>query len=256
MKRGRASLGIGRRNQQFRMKRSGVAVGLGLTLAFAALALAAPRNGGFETGNFSGGWKVKDPGGGNWYVYDGRSVVEPPGPRGLGGPQFYRPPRGRYAAAAYQFGPGLNILHRRLRLKEGEANKLSFLLAWDNNGGQFVTPDNFDFDDGGAARGMVGPPENPNQQFRIDILKPNAPVDTLRDRQILATLFKVRPNTQDRRRYKKERFNLTALGLDGTVRFRVAEVDNQGELPVGIDAVKLKSKPFESHRAAGISASN
>lgn len=224
--------------------RKSLAFALAGTLAITAVALAAPRNGGFETGDFSGGWKVKDPGSGDWFVYDGRSIVEAPRPRGLGGgPQFFRPPRGTYAAAAYQSGPGLNILHRRLRLKDGEVNKLSFFLAWDNNGGQFVTPDNFDFEGGGAGRGAMGPPENANQQFRIDILKPNAPVDTLKDSQILATLFKVRPSTQDRRRYKRERFNLTSLGLDGTVRFRVAEVDNLGELPVGIDSVKLKSKP-------------
>lgn len=230
------------------MKRSGVAVGLGLTLAFAALALAAnPRNGGFETGDFAGGWKVKDPGNGDWYVYRGRTIVDDGPPvRGLGGPQFYRPPRGTYAAAAYQNGPGLNILHRRLRLKEDATNKLSFFLAWRNNADRFYTPDTFEFDDGTMPRGIKGPPENPNQQFRIDILKANAPVDTLRRRQILATLFKVRNNTRGRRRYEREKYNLTELGLDGgTVRFRVAEVDNQGQLPVGIDQVKLRSKPLD-----------
>jgi hypothetical protein len=227
--------------------RRGLTIALVATLAIGAVALAAPRNGGFETGTFSGGWKVKDPGAGDWYVYDGRSVIEPTrASRGAGGPigpQFFRPPRGRYAAAAYQDGPGLNILHRRLRLKAGEINKLSFFLAWDNSQNRFHTPDSFDYEGGGAARGLMGPPKNPNQQFRIDILKPNAPVDTLKDRQILATLFQVRRGTKDRRDYKRERFNLTELGLDGTVRFRVAEVDNQGTLPVGIDNVKLKSKP-------------
>lgn len=216
-------------------------------VALATVALAAPRNGGFETGDFAGGWKVKDPGNGDWYVYRGQTVVEPPF-RGLGGgPQFFRPPRGTYAAAAYQQGPGLNILHRRLRLKEDATNKLSFFLAWDSNSGRFYTPDTFEYADGtmrGAARGA--PAKNPNQQFRIDILKPNAPVDTLRDRQILATLFRVHNNTDLRRRYERERYNLTELGLDaGRVRFRVAEVDNQGELPVGIDQVKLKSKPLD-----------
>ena len=212
-------------------------------VAFSAAALAAPRNGSFETGDFSGGWKVKDPGGGDWYVYDGRSIVEPPGPpRGLGGGPFFRPPRGQFAAAAYQNGPGLNILSRKLRLKAGATNKLSFFLAWDNSLNRFYTPDSFEFGGGGAGRGGGGPPGEPNQQFRIDILKPNAPVDTLNNSKILATLFKVRRNTRDSRGYEKERYNLTGLGIEGRVRFRVAEVDNQGVLPVGIDAVKLKSK--------------
>lgn len=217
-------------------------------VALAAVALAAPRNGGFETGDFAGGWKVKDPGGGDWYVYRGRTIVEIEEPpfRGLGGPQFFRPPRGRYAAAAYQEGPGLNILHRRLRLADDATNKLSFFLAWDNSADRFHTPDSFEFDDGAMPRGVTGPPENPNQQFRIDILKPKAPPDTLKDSQILATLFRVRNNTDLRRRYKSESFNLTRLGLEGgKVRFRVAEVDNQAPLLVGVDQVKLRSKPLD-----------
>lgn len=210
------------------------------------MAIAAPRNGGFEAGDFSGGWKVKDPGEGNWYVYEGTTIVEPEPLRGLGGGEFYEPPRGQYAAAAYQDGPGLNILHRVLRLKPDARNKLSFFLAWRNSQNRFYTPDSFEYGNGGMVRARGGgPPEDPNQQFRIDLLKPEAPVDTLKPKPILATLFKVRRNTQDQRRYKRERYNLTELGLDGKVRFRVAEVDNQGELPVGIDQVKLKSKPLD-----------
>lgn len=211
----------------------------------AGIALAAkPRNGGFESGDFTG-WKVTDPGSGDWFVYRGTDITGGAPVRGIGpSSEFYRPPRGRYAAAAYQGGPGLNILHRRLRLKGGQVNKLSFFLAYENSQDRFYTPDNFDYDDGGPAppRGGGGAP--PNQQFRIDLLKPKAAVDTLEDRHILATLYRTRNNDPRRSRYKKLRFNLTEMGLDGgKVRFRVAEVDNQGELPVGIDNVRLKSKP-------------
>jgi hypothetical protein len=213
-------------------------------VALAAIAYAAPRNGGFESGSFKP-WKVKDPGGGDWYVYKGRTIVDKgPGPlRGLVGPRFYRPPRGRFAAAAWQDGPGLNILHRVLRLKDDEVNKLSFFLAWRNSQNRFYTPKSFDYGGGSVPRGINGPPANPNQQFRIDLLKRRAPVDTLNKKHIVAKLFRVKRGTRSSRRYKRQRYNLTKMGIEGKVRFRVAEVDNQGVLPVGIDHVKLKSKP-------------
>ena len=223
-------------------------IAIGSVLAFvlvAGLALAAkPRNGGFESGDFTG-WKVTDPGGGNWFVYEGTDITGGGPVRGMGpgGGDFYEPPRGRYAAAAYQGGPGLNILHRRLRLKEGEVNKLSFFLAYENSVGRFYTPDHFDYN-GGMAPPRGGGGAEPNQQFRIDLLKAKAPVDTLKDRHILATLYRTRNNDPRRSRYKKLTFNLTEMGLGGgRVRFRVAEVDNQGELPVGIDNVRLRSRP-------------
>jgi hypothetical protein len=223
-----------------------VAIASVAVVAAAAIGHAAPRNGGFESGSLKP-WKVKDPGGGNWYVYKGRTIVDTgPGPiRGLGGgAQFYRPPRGRYAAAAWQSGPGLNILHRVVRLKDNAVNKLSFFLAWRNSQDRFYTPDSFDYGGGPVPRGIKGPPpEGANQQFRIDLLKRRAPVDTLKKKHILATLFKVKPGTDRARRYKRHRYNLTRMGIEGKVRFRVAEVDNLGGLPVGIDQLKLRSKP-------------
>ena len=221
-------------------------IAIGSVLAFvlvAGLALAAkPRNGGFESGDFTG-WKVTDPGGGNWFVYEGTDITGGAPLRGLGpGGDFYEPPRGRYAAAAYQGGPGLNILHRRLRLKADAVNKLGFFLGYKNSQERFYTPDNFDYN-GGMAPPRGGGGAEPNQQFRIDLLKAKAPVDTLKDKHILATLYRTRNNDQRRSPYKKLSFNLTEMGLRGRIQFRVAEVDNQGPLSVGIDNVRLKSRP-------------
>lgn len=228
-------------------RRAAVAVAI-VALAGAAVAVAGPKNGGFETGKLRP-WKVKDPGGGDWFVYKGKRVVRNPGgggvvrPRGMGGPnpaRFFKPPRGRRAAATYQNGPGLNILHRVIRVKP-EHETLSFFLAWRNEAERFHTPSSFAFREGGgtparARRGGGG--SRPNQQFRIDLLKPKAPVKSLKRRQIEATVFRIRRGDRQKRGYRKLTFKLR--GLSGKLRFRVAEVDNQAPLLVGIDQLKLK----------------
>lgn len=221
-----------------------VALAGAMTIAVAALAIAYPSNGGFEKGNLKG-WKTFERGGGDWRVYrEGEPPPPPPGPRGLGPVDFPPPPRGEYAALVRQGGPGVNILHRRLRPKDGADNELKFMLAYHNSQDRFYTPNSFEYGGGamsrGYARGAKG--SDPNQQLIIDLIKPKAPIRSLRQKHILARLFRTRRNDRLRRKYFKLSFDLNQLGVRRPFRLRIAEVDNQGELLVGVDAVKLIRK--------------
>ena len=89
--------------------------------AATALAMAAPSNGNFETGNFDG-WERLDESTdsraiskGRWQVYEGKLKYEElEGPRRGLGPDLKlpEPPQGKYAAAIASEGPGTHILHR------------------------------------------------------------------------------------------------------------------------------------------------
>jgi hypothetical protein len=224
--------------------RGAVAGGVVAAAAFASLAVAAPvnvPNGNFEEGNLSK-WQRFEPGGGQWGVYE--EMVEPPAPRGfLGG--FPPPPQGTYAAGATQNGPGLNILHRVLKLKDGKVNKIKFELFYRNTVNRFYAPNHFRFGGGGGMvplpRGEVDGP--PNQQLRIDLMKRGAKLKSLKDDDILATLLHTEPGDPKTRQYKPLKANMTKLGIDANrVRLRIAEVDNRGEFLVGVDNLKQSAR--------------
>jgi hypothetical protein len=214
------------------------------TLAFATLGAAfagaakKPKNGNFEKGNLSG-WQVLDlPGESEtdtWYVYSGTTLPNPfdmePLRRGIGTPApFTAPPQGDFAAVTVQGGPGTHILHRTLKLKKGKTHKLKMRVYYRNND-DFFSPNSLDTDGGFD-----------NQQYRIDLLKKNAPLDSVDGDDILKRIFGTEPGDPSEIQPKKLRVNLTKFA-GKTVRLRFAEADNQGEFNAAVDAVKLKSKP-------------
>lgn len=183
-----------------------------IALVAAATAFAAPSNGGFEKGNFDG-WDRTEPGGGQWEVY-----TEADG--GSSAPQV-----GEFAARVTQGDPGLNILHRKLSVKNGRF--LSFYLAYDNAGpGEFATPKTFEFN--GAD----------NQQLRVDLLKKDAPIKSLKRRHILETVFRTKEGGPLASPYEVHVVDLRGEGIRGKFQFRVAEVDNLGPFFVGLDELE------------------
>jgi hypothetical protein len=212
-----------------------VAVAVGV----ASVALGAPvsvPNGGFEQGTFAK-WDRFERGGGTWEIYGSKP------PRGLG-PLVPLPPEGDFAALVTQSSPGVNILHRVLKLKRNAVNKVKFQLYYENTTEAFHSPKNFKFGGGGMlprARGGVG--GDPNQQLRVDLMKPKAKIKSLRNKHILATLLWTKPGDPLQQPYGAIRANITKLGIDSRrVRLRIAEVDNQGEFLVGVDALKQTAK--------------
>jgi hypothetical protein len=196
--------------------------------AFAGAAKQKPKNGGFESGNLSN-WQVEDLDSGNpastWVVYSG-TMLPPVG----GDPNFFAPPQGQFAAVTVQSGPGTHILHRVLKLKKNKKHTLKMRVYYDNQAGVFASPDTLD-STGGA-----------NQQYRVDVMKKGAPLDSVDDQHVLKEVFGTEPGDPLSQAPKKVSVKLTKFA-GKKVRLRFAEVDNQLFFNAAVDAVKLKSKP-------------
>lgn len=222
-----------------------VRIGAVSTVAFGvatALALAAPTNGNFETGTFKG-WKTRDVEGsdvplrsvstGDWQVYKNKlKYPEAPMPRRGDGPspKIAEPPQGIYAAGLASRAPGQHILHREISVSSDKELRLK--LAYLNTNNDFVIGDGLNPEGGLDRRGDGGP----NQQLRVDIMEVDAPIDSVAPEDIVLNVF----NTQPGDDLKRDYFKLRTVLTEGEYRLRVAEVDNQGEFLVGVDAVKLK----------------
>lgn len=217
-------------------------------VAFAAAASFAakpnPSNGGFEAG-FKG-WQHKSPEhSGDWIIYkkgDSPGTLRSRG-MGPGLADYYDPPRGKRAAVTEQSGPGVRFLHRRLKLKAHSKIKLKLFAFYQNYAGSFATPHTFD-----SGVGMVPPRGggggSANQQFRIDVMRPAAPLDSLKGRDVLVRVFRTDVGDKNRRKPFRLKVDLSKYAGD-RVRLRMAEVDNLGNFAAGVDAIKLKQKPLD-----------
>ena len=193
------------------MRRKPIVIAAAATaLAFAAAALAAPSNGGFEKGNFNG-WEVKETNG-DWLIYSDADGLA------------YDPQAGDYAAFISQGEPGANFLHRTLNAKDGRY--VTFYLAYDNeNAGEFASPKNFRFSN----------QDFENQQARVDLLAKDAKLKSLKNSDILKTVFRTKENSELTQPYEFYVVDLKEEGIKGKFQFRLAEVDNIAPWFVGID---------------------
>jgi hypothetical protein len=184
-------------------------------------------NGGFERGNFTH-WNVanKRGGSGDWFVYSG---TESP----LSGSLIAAPPQGNFAATTDQLDPGSHVLYRNIRLASGKKHELSFYLYYNNEAGEFFPRNTLDF---------RFPNVFPNQQYRVDLLRPKANPFTMNPAAIRARLFRTRVGDPETLEPTLLTFDLTRFA-GKTVRLRFAEVDNQGPFQASVDAVRLTSEP-------------
>ena len=126
-------------------------------------------NGNFETRTLSG-WRVVDVGDGRWFNYTGTTsprsdhTIDPP-------------PEGNRAAVTDQFGPGRHILYRDVALEPNFDHMLSLILYYRNQNDAFHTPPH------------LRPFRGPNQQYRIDIMKPSAPVASVAPGDVLLKVY-------------------------------------------------------------------
>ena len=108
-------------------------------------------------------------------------------------------------------------------------HQLSFTTWYDNWNIDFYTPDSLSYQ-------IL----EPNQQYRIDIMKPDAPVDSVAPEDILATVF--RTEVRDPASMEPTPMTVDLSQFAGsTVRLRFAEVDNQNLFVAGVDDVKVTS---------------
>lgn len=202
--------------------------GLGALVALAAMSflVLVPRagaatvvNGDFETGNLVG-WTTLEEGEGEWDTYSGT----------LGG-DFFAPPQGSFAATTFQEGPGLNVLYQDVSVGTGPDEVLR-LYAYYASAEPLATP----------PSGTLSPGEFPNQQYRIDVIDPAADIDSVDPADILAPVFATETGDSPSMAPKLLSVDLTEFGGE-TVRLRMAEVDNQGPINAGVDAVAIGPPP-------------
>ena len=163
-------------------------------------------------------WGQSNSGSGSWFAQTGTASP-------LSGFGVPAPPNGAFAAMTDQFGPGSHILFQDVTLP----NALHVL--------------HFDFFIGNRAGVFFSPPSLsqtvfPNQQFRVDIMNPAAPVADV-GAGVLANVYQSQPgDVAVMPGYAHVAFDMSAFSGQ-TVRIRFAQVDNLFFFQAGADDVFL-----------------
>jgi D-alanyl-D-alanine carboxypeptidase len=179
----------------------------------------------FESGAITG-WQAVGSGSGGWFVYsDGHKPPDPAQSDPNAPFDVPDPPQGRFAAVTDMNGPGTRILYRDLRLKGRFSLQLSVFYT---GAGPFSSPASLAYDTPEA-----------NQQFRIDLVRPSAPIDSVAKDDVLVNVFHTSPDDPVRRQPTEVSSDLSAWAGQ-TVRLRLAGTDNQGPLRVGVDNIRLR----------------
>jgi Beta-lactamase len=178
----------------------------------------------FESGALTG-WQAVGSGSGAWFAYSDGQVAPDPAQSDPNAPFFVPdPPQGGFAAVTDMNGPGTRILYRDVGLEGRFALHLTVFYI---GKAPFSTPDTLTFES----------PE-PNQQFRIDLIDPTAPIDSVADGDVLVNVFRTSPADPTS-------LEPTAVSVDlspwagQTVRLRLAQTDNQGPLRAGVDNIRF-----------------
>jgi CubicO group peptidase (beta-lactamase class C family) len=179
----------------------------------------------FESGAITG-WQAVGGGSGGWFVYADGHKPPDPAQSDPGVPfDVPDPPQGGFAAVTDMNGPGTCILYRDLRLEGRFSLRLSVFYT---GTGPFSSPATLAYDTPEA-----------NQQFRIDLLSPSAPIDSVAKGDVLVNVFHTSPGDPARRPPTEARVDVSAWAGQ-TVRLRLATTDNQGPLRVGVDNIRFQ----------------
>jgi CubicO group peptidase (beta-lactamase class C family) len=179
----------------------------------------------FESGALAG-WQAVGSGSGAWFAYSDGQVPPDPAQSDPNAPFLVPdPPQGAFAAVTDMNGAGTRILYRDVSL---EGRSTLQLTVFYEGSARFSTPDTLAYDS----------PE-PNQQFRIDLIDPSAPIDSVADGDVLVNVFRTSPG---------DPISLTPTAVDldlsawagQTVRLRLAQTDNQGPLRAGVDNIRFE----------------
>lgn len=188
----------------------------------------ASRNWDFEKGDLTR-WHTRARGSGRWQVYADGSTPPDPTDTDPNVPfAVPQPPQGRYAAITDMSAPGSRIMYRDVKL-DGRVG-LRFTLFYRNASEGFASPASLDFDGRRA-----------NQQFRVDLVDPAAPVTSLAAKHVLATIYQTVPGDPARLDPRTITFDLSRWAAR-TVRIRFVQIDNRGPLRAGVDDVRLLAR--------------
>lgn len=218
-----------------------------LVVALMAMLLptAAPAaqivNGGFEAGTLAG-WEVRRSlGAGKWFAYQGTNA---PIGHQRGADPVQPPPQGGFAAITDQANPEALFLFQDLRLEPGTSYKVSLLAFYDSYAALAnPSPETLSADE--EAIGAQA-----NQQFRIDVMRPDAAIDSIDPGDVLLNLFRTRAGGP--RSMAPTQFVGDLAPFAGqTVRLRVAVVTTEEVLNAGVDAVSLSAPDGTFPRSTG-----
>ncbi len=218
--------------------------------ALAGLVLLLPNgakaatvvNGDFETGNLTG-WTNSSTIESSWFAYSGTNApISFTGPPEEEAPrQVIAPPQGNFAATSDENGPSTHILYQDVALDPGMTHSLSMLVYYKSEAPIAVpSPDTLT-----VTPGLMLPEEEEpaNQQYRVDVMSPGAPVDSVNPSDILANVF--RTNVGDPQTLQPKQVSVDLSAFAGqTVRLRLADADNENFFNAGADAVSITSVPI------------
>jgi hypothetical protein len=195
------------------------AASLALLAVPSTAAAATVANGDFETGTLSG-WQTQLSGAGNWFAYSGTSSP-------VSAATIAAPPQGSFAAVTDQDNPGSTILYQDVALAPDLAQKLS-LYVYYHSFAAIAHP----------STDSLSESDLPNQQYRIDVMKPSASPTSIDPADILLTVFRTATGDPPFLAPTKMTADLSSFAGQ-TVRLRFAEVDNQSNFNASTDAVSI-----------------
>ena len=179
----------------------------------------------FESGALTG-WRAVGGGSGGWFIYTEGSKAPDPARSDPNVPfDLPDPPQGRFAAVSDANGPGTRILYRDVKL-EGRF-RLHLTVFYAGVGG-LSSPQTLAYDEPRA-----------NQQFRIDLVAPSAPIDSVAHGDVLASVFATSAGDPDRREPSTVSVDVSRWAGQ-TVRLRLAATDNGGPLRAGVDDIRFE----------------
>ena len=203
---------------------------------------ASVVNGNFETGTLKGWHAYRATGFGDWFAYKG---TEAP----FSGKQFaepvQEPPQGTYAAITDEVDPDTLVLYQDVALEPEATHRLSITAYYNSYEPISIpTPDTLSVD----SEVLAG---QANQQYRIDVMKPEAPLESLNPADILATVFQTVPGDPEELKPTRLTANLTPFAGQ-TMRLRIANTSHKKTFNAGIDDVAIASSgPGAAKKGSG-----
>jgi hypothetical protein len=218
---------------------------VGGALLPATAAAATITNGDFESGNLSGWHVQRETEAGDWFAY--RGTEAPYGSTGerAGAAPVQAPPQGRFAAISDEIDPDSIILWQDVTLEPNASHILSLTAYYQSELALSIpSPDSLS-----VLEEVIG--NQANEQFRVDVIKPTAPLNTVNPEDILATLFQTESGSPKTMAPTQFSADLTPFAGQ-TVRIRAAVAARpdpereeigatRGILNAGIDAVSISS---------------
>ena len=179
----------------------------------------------FEAGTLAN-WKIERSGAGSWFTYTNGKTAPDPTQSDFNWPfDVPNPPQGKFAAVTDMNGPGRRIMYRDIVL---DGRYMLHLTVFYVNAGTFAAPDP------AAAQTLSA-----EQQYRIDLLSPDAPATSIAKGELLATIFQGRPGDPARKEPTEMTFDLSPWA-GRTVRLRLTSADNQGPVRAGVDNIRFE----------------